>query len=136
MSALERAAGEAEAAALRKMLRRGAILVWAAILPYAVLEVALLVLDVSRGLRSPVVPARVAIDAMVVWMVAHGSRGARRWIAFFSGVGLLFSLGMFAVRPSAQAALSVAECGFALWVFTVSAEARAYLEARARVVAS
>jgi hypothetical protein len=138
MSALERAAADGEATAMGETLRRGRILVWAAILPYALLEVVLVVLAVSRGLTasSLVIPARVAIDSAVVWMTVNGSRGARRWIGFFCGVGVVLLLGMLVSQPNPLVALSMVECGFALWVFTVSADARAYLESKARAVAS
>jgi hypothetical protein len=135
MSALERAAADAEAIAMGETLYRGRILVWAAILPYALVEVVLIGLAVSRGLTasSLMIPVRVAIDGTLVWMTVNGSSGARRWIAFFCGVGVLVLLAMVVSRPNPLAGLSLVECAFALWVFTVSADARAYLESKARM---
>ncbi len=105
---------------------------WAAIVPYALLEVFLLGLAVSRGwtASSLAIPVRMALEGTLVWMTVNGSRGARRWIAFFTGVGVVVLLAMVVSRPNPLVGLALAECAFALWVFTVSADARAYLESK------
>jgi hypothetical protein len=141
MSALEDAAAEAEATATRETVRLGRILVWAAILPYALLEVILLSLALSNGVVMHIVATvvRVVLDVTVVWMTVNGSLGARRLLAFLCGAGFVVSLFML-VGANALMSLvlgaTLIECGFALWVFRFSTAATLYLDSNVHVVES
>jgi hypothetical protein len=138
MSTLEERAREADAAASREMVRRGRILVWSAILPWALLEAALFALALSQALSMRTVSTivRVALDVTLVWMTINGSPGARRLLAFFCGLGLVVSLAMLVDANALKAAflgVTSVECAFALWVFTFSTAAREYIDAHGHV---
>jgi hypothetical protein len=137
MSELEEAAAEVEATAMRGTLRLGRILVWAAILPYALLEIVVLALELSQAatLRAAATVVRVVLEVTLVWVTLGGSPGARRLLAFFCGAGLVGSflllLGANGLA-SVLLGLSAIECGFAFWVFGVSTAAKGYLDSNAQ----
>jgi hypothetical protein len=133
MSALQEAAEEAEATAARETARLGRVLVWSAVLPYALFEVALLGLALTSGATGPLVISvvRGVFEVALVWMTLTGSQGARRLLAFFCGAGLLVSLFLLvdAKGPTSFVlGLNAIQAGFAFWVFTFSSASRAYLD--------
>lgn len=137
MSALERAVAEAEVQAERDAVGRGHILVWAAILPYALLEVIILAVDLSSGsgMRVGTTAVRGVLEVGVLWMTLNGGRGARRWLAFFSALGFVAGVAIVVGLTTRSASLFtagfVAMCAFAFWVFVFSADAKVYLDGRA-----
>ena len=139
MSLLERAAREAEASAARRTARRGRILVWAALLPFAFREVILLGFALSAGAMAPIVTVvvRLTLEVVLVSTAFNGSLRARRLLAFFSGAGVVYSVvRAIDARPPASlvALLFVIECGFAFWVFAHAAAVKVYLDSNAPVV--
>jgi hypothetical protein len=141
MSALEKAAEKAEAAAALQTMRRGRTLVWAAVLPFALLEVAALGLALGAGAMGPILItiARIILGVSLVGMSVKGSRGARRWLALAVCAGLVTSL-FNVIDAKAMASFVwggyVIQCGFALWVFTLSTAAQAYLDSNVARIGS
>jgi hypothetical protein len=139
MSLLERAAREAEASVTRQTARQGRVLAWAAVLPFAFLEVTLLGFALSTGAMAPIVAVvvRVALEVLLVWTTFNGSLRARRLLAFFSGAGVVYSVvRLIDAKPPASLVAGgfIIECGFAFWVFAYATAARVYLDSNAPAV--
>ena len=133
MSLLERTAAEAEASAERESVRRGRVLVWAALAPYALLEVVAICIELSHG-GSEVLGAvvRLAIEGALVWKTVTGHVAARRVLAFLFvaafAVSLLFASGATGIKAVFLVGNLIASV-FAFWVFAFSRNAKGYLDA-------
>jgi hypothetical protein len=137
MSALERVAAEAEAAADQAAWRRGRLLAWAVIVPCALVEASLLVRTIQGGETLAVIPSfvRAAIETFLVWRAFQGTRWAQNAVAFFFGLGaVLAAFEMASATRGGRIGLAAFAAGgaFGIWVFAFSRDARAYFEASSR----
>ena len=133
MSALDSASAEAEARAARLARRRGRTLVWAAILPLALVELLELSVALASGTGAISGVLRVVLTVVVLWLTLNGNRHARRWFVFLCAVGFLFSLSMLVETHGvtrALVAVFLGQTAFAFWVFALSDDAKAYLDGR------
>jgi hypothetical protein len=133
MSALQEAASGADALATQAALRQGRALVGAALTPYALIELLIVASALSRGavplLAGAVV--RMLVGSVLVWMMLNGSRRARRVLGFLFAAGFVVALvGLIDATVRWPLGIALAECGFAWWVLTWSADARAYLDSK------
>jgi hypothetical protein len=136
MSVLEAEAEEADARTTEDARRRGRVLFWAVVVLFATFDALLVVVQLSGGNMSRSVSSviRVALEVFLVWRTLKGSVGTRRVLATFSGLGAIVSaVGVLASggKPIAAARLALMTllCIFATWVFGLSKDASAYLDA-------
>jgi len=133
MSALERAAEDAEAEAAQRSIRRGRLLVLCALVPYILIRTTLTIAAAATS-PLPTTLASVAIEVALLWKVWRGSGDARRVLGLLCALSAALSALVLFDGPRNDTPIlvaSLASSGFAFCVFVFSEDARSFLLFRA-----